>query len=132
MPACKVQIPSRSEASTSEANSFVPTPWPRDCRATYTLTSATPEYAHLLETGLRAAHPSTPFPERATSLQARRWPASQDAHSGRSEEHTSELQSQFHLVCRLLLEKKKKKTYTAGREKKNKKRKKCREKTGRF
>src|SRR5689334_23989439 len=29
---------------------------------------------------------------------------------GRSEEHTSELQSQFHLVCRLLLEKKKKLT----------------------
>src|SRR5689334_24294687 len=29
-------------------------------------------------------------------------------HAGeRSEEHTSELQSQFHLVCRLLLEKKK-------------------------
>src|SRR5689334_23763749 len=27
--------------------------------------------------------------------------------SRRSEEHTSELQSQFHLVCRLLLEKKK-------------------------
>src|SRR5689334_24084448 len=30
----------------------------------------------------------------------------------RSEEHTSELQSQFHLVCRLLLEKKKKKKIT--------------------
>src|SRR5689334_23656294 len=28
--------------------------------------------------------------------------------ASRSEEHTSELQSQFHLVCRLLLEKKKK------------------------
>src|SRR5689334_24739105 len=28
--------------------------------------------------------------------------------SARSEEHTSELQSQFHLVCRLLLEKKNK------------------------
>src|SRR6266481_9836417 len=28
-------------------------------------------------------------------------------HGSRSEEHTSELQSQFHLVCRLLLEKKK-------------------------
>src|SRR5689334_23970250 len=27
-------------------------------------------------------------------------------HQARSEEHTSELQSQFHLVCRLLLEKK--------------------------
>src|SRR5438270_7816187 len=31
---------------------------------------------------------------------------------GRSEEHTSELQSQSNLVCRLLLEKKKKKTQT--------------------
>src|SRR5689334_23483445 len=29
------------------------------------------------------------------------------ASARRSEEHTSELQSQFHLVCRLLLEKKK-------------------------
>src|SRR5689334_23694316 len=29
----------------------------------------------------------------------------------RSEEHTSELQSQFHLVCRLLLEKKKNKKH---------------------
>src|SRR5438309_10749640 len=33
-----------------------------------------------------------------------------NAYETRSEEHTSELQSQFHLVCRLLLEKKKKKT----------------------
>src|SRR5437588_8199958 len=31
-------------------------------------------------------------------------------HRGRSEEHTSELQSHSDLVCRLLLEKKKKKT----------------------
>src|SRR2546427_5748260 len=31
----------------------------------------------------------------------------------RSEEHTSELQSQSNLVCRLLLEKKKNKEYTA-------------------
>src|SRR2546422_1836494 len=30
-------------------------------------------------------------------------------YSGRSEEHTSELQSRLHLVCRLLLEKKKNK-----------------------
>src|SRR2546422_8595019 len=30
-------------------------------------------------------------------------------HGDRSEEHTSELQSRLHLVCRLLLEKKKKK-----------------------
>src|SRR3712207_7974096 len=32
--------------------------------------------------------------------------------AGRSEEHTSELQSRQYLVCRLLLEKKKKYTYT--------------------
>src|SRR6266481_9502698 len=32
--------------------------------------------------------------------------------TSRSEEHTSELQSQFHLVCRLLLEKKKNKLVT--------------------
>src|SRR2546422_1269779 len=31
-----------------------------------------------------------------------------DCQAGRSEEHTSELQSRLHLVCRLLLEKKKK------------------------
>src|SRR5207253_6454993 len=31
----------------------------------------------------------------------------EDAGDGRSEEHTSELQSRGHLVCRLLLEKKK-------------------------
>src|SRR5690625_6185652 len=33
---------------------------------------------------------------------------SHDPHEMRSEEHTSELQSRGHLVCRLLLEKKKK------------------------
>src|SRR2546430_13418660 len=35
------------------------------------------------------------------------------ANFKRSEEHTSELQSQSNLVCRLLLEKKKKNKYTA-------------------
>src|SRR2546429_5264742 len=34
------------------------------------------------------------------------------SRSSRSEEHTSELQSRLHLVCRLLLEKKKKNTST--------------------
>src|SRR5438309_7299820 len=38
-----------------------------------------------------------------------RHPRLQRIRAHRSEEHTSELQSQFHLVCRLLLEKKKKK-----------------------
>src|SRR5207244_8523820 len=42
------------------------------------------------------------------------------AEQKRSEEHTSELQSPDHLVCRLLLEKKKKKS--RKKKKKNKKR----------
>src|SRR5947208_11069617 len=39
----------------------------------------------------------------------------------RSEEHTSELQSPDHLVCRLLLEKKKKKKYKKKKKKRQKK-----------
>src|SRR5215813_15227735 len=44
----------------------------------------------------------------------------------RSEEHTSELQSRPHLVCRLLLEKKKKTQYKHQYQKKKKKKKKKR------
>src|SRR2546422_2908837 len=42
----------------------------------------------------------------------RRGRAARGRPLARSEEHTSELQSRLHLVCRLLLEKKKKKQYT--------------------
>src|SRR5215475_16012403 len=45
---------------------------------------------------------------------------------GRSEEHTSELQSRENLVCRLLLEKKKKKNKKTTTNKKKKKKKKQR------
>src|SRR5947208_9727232 len=41
--------------------------------------------------------------------------ANGDWHEHRSEEHTSELQSPDHLVCRLLLEKKKKNNKTTTR-----------------
>src|SRR2546429_7389013 len=46
--------------------------------------------------------------------EAKSLPAHRDQGRGRnrSEEHTSELQSRLHLVCRLLLEKKKKKRYS--------------------
>src|SRR5207244_12551829 len=43
----------------------------------------------------------------------------EDAYHMRSEEHTSELQSPDHLVCRLLLEKKKKKYKTVNNSTKN-------------
>src|SRR5437867_5321171 len=42
----------------------------------------------------------------------RRHPVAAPAHLVRSEEHTSELQSPYDLVCRLLLEKKKNKQHT--------------------
>src|SRR2546422_6442053 len=48
-------------------------------------------------------------PEELRVLGIRAGPAALDvADPERSEEHTSELQSRLHLVCRLLLEKKKK------------------------
>src|SRR2546430_7607753 len=46
-------------------------------------------------------------PPGADDVIATRDPAVLDQHARRSEEHTSELQSQSNLVCRLLLEKKK-------------------------
>src|SRR5258708_29761022 len=46
----------------------------------------------------------------ATRAHANKRPSNGAAHGDRSEEHTSELQSPDHLVCRLLLEKKKNNT----------------------
>src|SRR5438045_8483943 len=47
------------------------------------------------------------LPREGRSVRA--LPKTEDCGKGRSEEHTSELQSLRHLVCRLLLEKKKNK-----------------------
>src|SRR6266481_7692727 len=52
---------------------------------------------------------------------ARRRLSLRPGFDSRSEEHTSELQSQFHLVCRLLLEKKKKNTSYPKLQRKKKK-----------
>src|SRR2546429_6605168 len=51
-----------------------------------------------------------PANDRARVRAGRESHAAQAPHE-RSEEHTSELQSRLHLVCRLLLEKKKRKIY---------------------
>src|SRR5437868_13285865 len=56
------------------------------------------------DSGARSA--SRSIVARASAAAAR----ASSMRSARSEEHTSELQSRFDLVCRLLLEKKKKKT----------------------
>src|SRR2546422_4398501 len=47
--------------------------------------------------------------ERLAEPGCARWCRARACSRSRSEEHTSELQSRLHLVCRLLLEKKKKK-----------------------
>src|SRR2546422_6909669 len=57
---------------------------------------------------------STSWSTTMMHLQKVIWPRPQSAcitFDARSEEHTSELQSRLHLVCRLLLEKKKKTRY---------------------
>src|SRR5438270_10538257 len=66
-------------------------------------TATTEIYTLSLHDALPTSRPASP---------ARTWPAcaARPSTCPRSEEHTSELQSQSNLVCRLLLEKKKKKT----------------------
>src|SRR2546422_10163761 len=59
--------------------------------------------------GVRLAGAEAEIPEEAAVWRERDRGRHDRARGGRSEEHTSELQSRLHLVCRLLLEKKKKK-----------------------
>src|SRR2546430_1689680 len=70
-------------------------------------------YTTLFRSGcLRPAAPALRPPPRAAAAPAPRTAAPpRPQSSARSEEHTSELQSQSNLVCRLLLEKKKNETY---------------------
>src|SRR2546429_1583729 len=56
---------------------------------------------------LGAVAPPAPATERRSSLSAGTRFRQRAGNETRSEEHTSELQSRLHLVCRLLLEKKK-------------------------
>src|SRR2546430_5278476 len=83
---------------------------PRSTLFPYTTLFRSLEQAHERERGLHRAR--VRFDEvrlherqQPVVLGTRRLPL---ARQGRSEEHTSELQSQSNLVCRLLLEKKKK------------------------
>src|SRR2546422_8143175 len=63
----------------------------------------------------RSPRPTSSSPRRRRPTKndrspSARWASGCVTSSRRSEEHTSELQSRLHLVCRLLLEKKKKQT----------------------
>src|SRR2546422_2026661 len=56
--------------------------------------------------------PARPLRPRGCTWRRCAIPLTSTPRPSRSEEHTSELQSRLHLVCRLLLEKKKKKSHT--------------------
>src|SRR2546430_9729774 len=71
----------------------------RPCKCVASSVGSTPEFFRIPRTSSQYALGS----RRQASVQA--WPPSWQC--SRSEEHTSELQSQSNLVCRLLLEKKK-------------------------
>src|SRR5207249_9551665 len=60
--------------------------------------------------GLSTRYPASASPVISRSATTASPASPAPASRPRSEEHTSELQSRFDLVCRLLLEKKKKKT----------------------
>src|SRR5438045_6569035 len=74
-------------------------------------------YTTLFRSRSRDGQPSSPRRSRVRRRPARG--ASRGASHSRSEEHTSELQSLRHLVCRLLLEKKKKKKQCKHEESKH-------------
>src|SRR5689334_24570834 len=85
----------------------------------FNATATTEIYTLSLHDALPISSTSSGWATRSRTCCSCRWRGSRSATSAtwypasRSEEHTSELQSQFHLVCRLLLEKKKNKKYTS-------------------
>src|SRR2546422_3442856 len=95
---CPNNLPPNS--GISNLNSLGPKPWPTS------LSGKAPSSTDTL-----CARPSrqkvncTVRPPGVSRISRRNWSV-----PSRSEEHTSELQSRLHLVCRLLLEKKKKRT----------------------
>src|SRR5689334_25074741 len=87
-----------------------------DCYSIVTLSSVSVPFFFFNDTATTeiytlSLHDALPISDAAAAGRrradrTRSSPATHARHR-RSEEHTSELQSQFHLVCRLLLEKKK-------------------------
>src|SRR2546422_8201687 len=80
---------------------------PRSTLFPYTTLFRSPGAARSGEPEGAAPGGAGPAPDGG-GVPAARGVGSRDRLAGRSEEHTSELQSRLHLVCRLLLEKKKK------------------------
>src|SRR5690554_8108980 len=96
-------------AADCQASNHRPTTISNHCRTAVIWVSLL--YAYLADNARRVDRPAQqPRHECRATLRATREPAGNGkpgTQAGRSEEHTSELQSRPHLVCRLLLEKKK-------------------------
>src|SRR5690625_7102673 len=109
-------LSSTETSSLSKSSSATPTPAPTTPRLparahapTPTSTStSTPSWRRILRTVGRDHDRGRSESERGAHRRRERDPLGPGDH--RSEEHTSELQSRGHLVCRLLLEKKNKST----------------------
>src|SRR2546422_6559211 len=78
---------------------------PRSTLFPYTTLFRSPPCARCQDRGQECAHPRAEL--LSSSAHHRRSTIRSQNGKERSEEHTSELQSRLHLVCRLLLEKKK-------------------------
>src|SRR5207249_6268340 len=97
-PSAKGRIPTRSQTSTAAAGSALPRPISTTAQClSSSSTSLAASFCLERQNNCRFAT-ETSYPSHY------RW----GPYNSRSEEHTSELQSRFDLVCRLLLEKKKK------------------------
>src|SRR2546422_5353551 len=115
----RYQLPSQASRSS---DSFSAPAWSRHALTRSPSPRASASLAHSDRIGWRnqASQTLSPFPSAPTRfipsfqspvpISGKPWLPTDRLRSGamRSEQHTSELQSRLHLVCRLLLEKKKK------------------------
>src|SRR5690348_17758152 len=104
--ACAAEVDARSNPTTATAR-FIPPPSCASGTRSRRRISATGAAGSLMR--IKTEHRAD---EAASALRAEHCAVGavlSTKRAGRSEEHTSELQSPVHLVCRLLLEKKKKK-----------------------
>src|SRR5688572_32323813 len=104
-------LPRRARGATDTASGLCPAlPYVVPFRHRYTMTAASPKPVKVNRMVLSPQEPLTtggPAEELERRIQETFKVGYEHVVIDRSEEHTSELQSQSNLVCRLLLEKKK-------------------------
>src|SRR5437870_11433678 len=100
-------IPKSPITATMKSNPFIKSTNPNVIRS-WPVTMSSPTAARMNPSRIETSDLSGLPPPRPTKLEkVRSWIAKNSGGPNlRSEEHTSELQSRGHLVCRLLLEKK--------------------------